>query len=345
MKIIHIFLLLFIFLFLNTESRADNIKKLYPYKQIEYTKILGEGDYQNRQYYTYFYKNNHTILISISWDILVFYDIETGKKYNKKINIQGYSFKQPRLSPDYKYIILDCYKLNYEDSDKNMVVLYDLEKNTYTKLFQGRNYVLDDSNFSNDSKYFLLRVEDDVHIYNVKTKKREYLYKNVFYYYLEPSYLSCCSEGDKDFLVMGKEDIKIRNLKTGKIVKNIPEGNITNYRRWIKPKLSNDGKYIIAANHLYETKTMKKVIDLGDKNNIGSYSFSKDSKSFTCGLDSNKNLFVYYIKDKTKTTLLLSPKNKENYPYIQALQSIDYSNDDKYILAMGLEYITIWKIK
>lgn len=362
MKIFFTLFFLFIIFLFNTKIAFADIHKIYPYKKIKITDLLKKHSLLS-QYHNYdadsgfasFYKNSNTIVFVAGWDILIFYDIKTGKSYSKKLNIKGYRFQYPQVSPDYKHLILEGEKLNYDDSDKGICVLYNLEKNTYDTLFKGANIVLWDSSFSNDSNYFLLRIADDLHIYNTKTKKTESIFKKVFDYYSEPSYVSCCSENNENFLIKGRDGTKIRNLKTGKKVKDI-EYILPNIIITETPKFSCNGKYIMYKN-LNDTKTLKKILELNKKeancdflyNNCTS---SRDSKSVTCSFygygpackfhEKIENLFLYSIENRNQIATLVM---ENEYLKSSDRTNIHYSPDDKYILAKGINYIIVWKIK
>lgn len=344
MKRFCISFLVFTFLF-NTKISLANSKKIYPYKKISFKGYISN--------FASFYKNSNTIVFLDPQDTLVFYSITTGKTYKKKLNINGYKLGYAQISPNCRYIVFDeVDKVGTpEDSKKHLCIIYDLEKDTYEKIVQDINVVMWDSSFSNDSNYFLLRVADDVYVYNIKTEKVQSVFKKIFDYYSEPSYISCCSKNNKNFITMGKDGVVLRNLKTGKEIKG------PKCLRVIQ-KFSNNGKYV-AINKVFDINTLKEVFSFEKDSKYGyfdNFTFSQDSNNIVCGFEKEtENLFVYSIKDKVKIAILtnnkknLNKKTKYNWDDDEFdttdRTNIQYSPDDKYILAKGKNYITIWKIK
>lgn len=333
-----IFFLVFTFLF-NTKISLANTKKIYPYKKISFKS--------DKSTFASFYKNSNTIIFLDPDDKLTFYNITTGKSYKRKLNIKGYELSYAQISPNYRYITFEGYEGKFDNADKPrdrnkyFCIIYDLEKNTYNKIVQDINVVMWDSSFSNDNNYFLLRVADDVYVYNIKIKKVQSVFKNIFDYYSEPSYISCCSENNKNFLTMGKEGTILRDLKEEKKRKKLSDLSYM-------AKFSNNGKYI-AINKIFDSNTLKTVLSFEkdfhylEYGYFNNYTFSQDSNNIVCGFEKKtENLFVYSIKNKLKIAILVNDKDEFD---TTDRTNIQYSPDDKYILAKGKNYITIWKIK
>ncbi|MFN8674333.1 MAG: hypothetical protein U0457_19895 [Candidatus Sericytochromatia bacterium] len=344
-----IFFIIFSFLF-NIKDSFANTKKIYPYKKIPFKGYKGT--------LASFYKNSNTILFLDNDNNLVFYNITTGKTYKKELIKKGYIIQYPQISPNYRYIIFAGYEgyfigTHEIDSDKYFFMIYDLENNTYKKILKNKDIVMWDSSFSNDSNYFLLRVADDVYVYNLKTKKVQSIFKKIFDYYAEPSYVSCCSENNENFITMGKGGTVLRNLKNNKITKDIIYnlGTINN-----SPRFSYNGKYILNGN-INNSKNLKDIINF--TKDFKNCSFlcndcfsSKDSNFILCNFyaykelcknyQNSNGLFIYSIKEKKQIAYLI---NENNDLDTTDRNNIQYSPDDKYVLVKGKNYITIWKIK